>query len=256
MQLQNNYYYFKSALTSKQCNDIINYGKNKLKTDKQIGLDTSGTTFGNNHKQSNINSKPQNDKTVEQLINETKIKKKDIYKKKYIRDSQVTFFNDQWIYDLVYPYLIKANEESGWKYDFDFSESFQFTVYQPDGFYGWHSDGGSDNFSIYKKYIPGVSPVDANGKMLRGYTDNQNMVGKIRKLSMTINLSDEEEYEGGNLKFDFGPHSTENRFVECKEIRPKGSIVVFPSFIYHQVTPIKKGVRYSLVLWSLGLPFK
>ena len=92
--------------------------------------------------------------------------------------------------------------------------------------------------------------------MLRGYTDNQNMVGKIRKLSMTINLSDEEEYEGGNLKFDFGPHSTENRFVECKEIRPKGSIVVFPSFIYHQVTPIKKGVRYSLVLWSLGLPFK
>ncbi len=82
------------------------------------------------------------------------------------------------------------------------------------------------------------------------------MVGKIRKLSVTINLNQPGEYEGGNLKFDFGPHSQGKRFHEVTEIRPQGSIIVFPSWTYHQVTPVTKGTRYSLVLWSLGLPFK
>ena len=73
---------------------------------------------------------------------------------------------------------------------------------------------------------------------------------------MTINLNEPGEYEGGNLKFDFGPHSEGERFHECTEIRPQGSIIVFPSFVQHQVTPVTKGTRYSLVLWSLGQPFK
>ena len=42
----------------------------------------------------------------------------------------------------------------------------------------------------------------------------------------------------------------------CEEIRPKGSIIVFPSFLYHQVTPITKGTRYSLVMWVLGRPWQ
>ena len=37
---------------------------------------------------------------------------------------------------------------------------------------------------------------------------------------------------------------------------PKGSIVVFPSFIWHRVKPITKGTRYSLVMWNCGYPFK
>ena len=82
------------------------------------------------------------------------------------------------------------------------------------------------------------------------------MINKIRKLSLTINLNLPGEYEGGNLKFDFGPHSTGNRYHECTEIRPQGSIIIFPSYIYHQVTPVTKGTRYSLVLWTLGKPFK
>ena len=88
------------------------------------------------------------------------------------------------------------------------------------------------------------------------YTDNQDQVGKIRKLSMTINLNKPGEYEGGNLKFDFGPHVTGKRYHECTEIRPQGSIIIFPSFLYHQVTPVTSGTRYSLVLWTLGQPFK
>ena len=79
--------------------------------------------------------------------------------------------------------------------------------------------------------------------------------GKIRKLSMTVNLSREDEYEGGNLKFDLGPHN-KKRYYECIESRKRGSIIVFPSSTYHQVTPITKGIRHSLVMWALGKPFK
>jgi PKHD-type hydroxylase len=80
--------------------------------------------------------------------------------------------------------------------------------------------------------------------------------GKIRKLSVTINLSDPKDYKGGNLRFDFGPHDQKKRFHTCTEIRPRGSIIVFPSHVFHQVTPVTKGTRHSLVMWSLGLPFR
>jgi predicted 2-oxoglutarate/Fe(II)-dependent dioxygenase YbiX len=44
--------------------------------------------------------------------------------------------------------------------------------------------------------------------------------------------------------------------VQCKEILPKGSIIIFPSFVWHRVKPVTKGARYSLVVWNLGYPFK
>ena len=74
------------------------------------------------------------------------------------------------------------------------------------------------------------------------------MIGKVRKLSMTLNLNTPGEYEGGNLKFDFGPHNNvKNQFHECVEIRPRGSVIVFPSYVYHQVKPVKDNVgRYCI----------
>jgi PKHD-type hydroxylase len=85
--------------------------------------------------------------------------------------------------------------------------------------------------------------------------------GKIRKLSMTCQLTDGSEYEGGELEFDFrnyDPHMREEakHLKQAKEILPKGSIIVFPSFVWHRVKPVTKGVRYSLVMWNLGYPFK
>ena len=41
-----------------------------------------------------------------------------------------------------------------------------------------------------------------------------------------------------------------------KEIRPRGSIVVFPSFVWHRVKPVTSGTRYSLVIWNLGYPWR
>ena len=89
-----------------------------------------------------------------------------------------------------------------------------------------------------------------------GFSDNRFYWGKVRKLSMTLNLTDPDDYSGGDLKFDFGPHMGRGRFKTCKEIRPRGSIIIFPSFIHHQVTPVTKGTRYSAVIWSLGRPFR
>ena len=71
-------------------------------------------------------------------------------------------------------------------------------------------------------------------------------------------MSDGKEYKGGDFEVDFrnmDPDKKANTKV-VKEIRPKGSVVVFPSDLWHRVKPITKGVRHSLVIWSLGWPFK
>jgi len=230
------YWYFKNALTNEQCEKIIDLGHSKKISQAE--------TRGKNHKTAE-KKLSQKDKSLEEFKKELKSRKlsdkkiNDLLKKEsYVRDSEVSWINDQWIYDLVWPFLIEANNKSGWKYDFDFAECFQFTTYKKDAFYGWHIDGNTDHNAAYGENC-----------------NNKNYIGKIRKLSVTINLSDESDYKGGNLKFDLGPHQ-KNRFLECKEIRPRGSIVIFPSSVYHQVTPITKGVRKSLVMWVLGKPFK
>ncbi len=260
MQVKNSYFWFKSALTSEQCQKIIDLGVSEIERIKKAGGRVDATTHGYNDKVSMIEKgldvKPQIDKTLEELKQETGKEGEEIEKEKYVRDSEVSWLNPTWLYDLIHPFIRTANNKSGWKYEWDFSESFQFTKYGPGQFYGWHADGNSCNFGKYKRYIPGVSPITSNGGIPTGYTDNPDMIGKVRKLSVTINLNQPGEYEGGNLKFDFGPHAQGNRFHECTEIRPQGSIIVFPSFTYHQVTPVTRGTRYSLVLWSLGQPFK
>ena len=75
---------------------------------------------------------------------------------------------------------------------------------------------------------------------------------------MTVTLSDPKDYKGGELEFDFrnlDPNKPAKP-VKCKEILPKGSLVVFPADLWHRVCPVKKGSRYSLVIWNLGWPFK
>jgi len=251
MHVENSYYYFEKALSADTCKKILQLGIDKLEKEKKMGVDVSATTFGDQHKQAKPDSLPLNDDSLEQIEHKSLTKEQT-----YVRDSEVTWLSQPWIYELLIPYIKQANDNAGWKYDFDFHEDIQFTKYGLNQFYGWHSDGPSDHFGKYKRFIPGVSPEKKDKTPQHGYTKNHNMIGKVRKLSMTINLSEPGSYEGGNLKFDFGPHSEKKRFFECTEIRPQGSIIVFPSYIYHQVTPITSGTRYSLVMWTLGKPFK
>ena len=66
-----------------------------------------------------------------------------------------------------------------------------------------------------------------------------------RKLSISIQLSSSEDYDGGDLEMMYGD-------APSKLDRTRGVIIVFPSFILHRVTPVTRGTRWSLVAWIYG----
>jgi PKHD-type hydroxylase len=252
MQLKYSYYHFKSVIPPETCQRIIDLGVSKITSEEEQGLNVEAYTFGDRHKSAMPNAEMQGELSRQEL------KKKGI-DHTYVRDSKVTWLNEKWLYDLIHPLIKEANAKAGWNFEWDYSEHFQFTVYNsPGGFYGWHKDGDSDHNGVYRRYIHGVTPLPmkADGKLPEKYTTDPLMIGKVRKLSLTLNLNSPGDYEGGNLKFDYGFHSDGEQFHECEEIRPQGSVIIFPSFLDHCVTPVTAGTRYSLVLWSLGQPFK
>jgi PKHD-type hydroxylase len=69
-----------------------------------------------------------------------------------------------------------------------------------------------------------------------------------RKLSFTVQLSDSDAYTGGDLEFLEVPSSPELR----EQLRQKGTVIVFPSFLQHRVTEITEGQRHALVSWREG----
>jgi len=208
MNLQNYYWYFKSAIPERICDEIVKYGRQM-----QDKIALTG-------------------ELNENQLNEKKIK--DLKKK---RNSNVVWMNDRWIYKEIQPYVHSANSLAGWNFNWDFSESCQFTKYGKGQFYDWHCDSWN---------VPYNNP------------DDKNFHGKIRKLSVTVTLSDPKNYKGGELEFDFKNMDSNKKpnIVKCKEILSKGSLVVFPSFVWHRVCPVKSGERNSLVIWNLGYPFQ
>tara|TARA_R110000744_G_scaffold142941_2_gene254762 strand:- start:476 stop:1108 length:633 start_codon:yes stop_codon:yes gene_type:complete len=210
MNLVNYYWYFTSAVPPKICDDIIKYGLSKSEQMARTG--------GYENK---------------------KLSKDEIKNIKRKRNSDLVWLEEPWIYKELQPYIHIANKKAGWNFEWDLSESCQFTKYKLNQYYDWHSDSWDKPY-----HIPGTLKH-----------------GKIRKLSMTCQLTDGSEYEGGELEFDFrnyDPHMREEakHLRQAKEILPKGSIIVFPSSVWHRVKPVTKGNRYSLVMWNLGYPFK
>jgi PKHD-type hydroxylase len=63
-----------------------------------------------------------------------------------------------------------------------------------------------------------------------------------RKLSASVQLSDSTDYDGGDLEF----WNTETA------PRTQGTLIVFPSYLLHRVTPVTRGTRLSLVAWAIG----
>lgn len=123
-----------------------------------------------------------------------------------------------WIYERISNLVNEAN--SIWKFDLhSMPELIQFTEYFGDGgHYDWHTDIGPHELSI-------------------------------RKVSVTIQLSDSNEYQGGDLEFLRGG-------TPEQAPRGKGVAVLFPSYLLHRVTPLTGGTRRSLVLWLGGSHFK
>jgi len=171
--------------------------------------------------------------------NHKDITKKELKDLKKRRNSHVAFLDDKWVYNQIHPFIHAANEASGWNFDWDWSEPCQFTKYKLNQYYDWHCDSWA---------LPYNTPNDLNFN------------NKIRKLSVTVSLSEPTDYRGGELEFDCrneDPTKSKKRnILTCNEIKPRGSIVVFPSHVWHRVKPVTKGTRYSLVIWNLGYPFK
>ena len=193
------YWFFEKVIPENLCDDIIKYSNSKVLEKGLVG------------------------------------DQEDVSDNTNIRKSDVCFLDDQWIYDEILPYVNTANKNSGWNFDINWTESMQFTKYEPGQFYTWHSD------DLPKPY---------NDKA------HSNYKGKIRKISATISLSNSDEYVGGDFEFDLRNNKEGRNILNVDEIKTKGSILIFPSFVTHQITPIRKGTRYSLVMWNLGPPWK
>ena len=141
---------------------------------------------------------------------------------KEIRDSKVAWLyaadDMAWVFQRVAGAVDSLNKRF---FNFDvygMTEGFQFTRYDaPSGYYGLHVDRGL-----------GIAP---------------------RKLSVTIQLNDSAEFEGGELSLYDSNKPTEPEMHQ-------GKMVIFPSYTLHEVKPVTKGTRYSLVCWVTGKPFK
>jgi PKHD-type hydroxylase len=144
------------------------------------------------------------------------------YKITDVRDSKISWLypsdNLDWLFRRVTDIVLNLNERF-YKFDlFGINEGFQFTNYQsPSGKYGKHVDIGT------------------------------NIV--VRKLSISIQLTNPKEYEGGELYL----YDDEKGVAMNKE---QGTLIMFPSYVLHEIMPVTKGERNSLVTWVTGKQFK
>jgi PKHD-type hydroxylase len=129
--------------------------------------------------------------------------------------------NNKEIRDLMWYHAEEANRNA-FGFDISLIRDIQFTEYNADvnAKYDWHIDTFWGN----------SKPFD-------------------RKISVVVQLSDPNDYEGGEFELD-------RAYEQPVGFEERGSIFVFPSFLHHRVTPVTKGTRYSLVSWIEGKNFK
>lgn len=142
-----------------------------------------------------------------------------------IRRTSVGWINcnqdTQWLYDRL---AFIARQLNAQFYGFDlygFVEDMQYTVYDgtDEGHYGWHVD--------MSKQTPAQ-----------------------RKLSLVLQLSDPADYDGGTLEAQF------ETITPMQVDKKRGMVAAFPSWVMHRVTPVTRGVRKTLVVWTAGPCFK
>tara|TARA_R100000656_G_scaffold31356_1_gene27363 strand:+ start:742 stop:1305 length:564 start_codon:yes stop_codon:yes gene_type:complete len=155
-----------------------------------------------------------------------KVGKKEIVNPK-IRRSKIAFLDKNKhskLYKKLYDLAVDANNQA-YGFDINDMELLQFSLYEESnsGYYDWHFD-----------------------------TQWVDDTMRHRKISMSIQLSEPSDYEGGDLEI-VDSNLTDEQKIGC---RKKGSIITFPSFMSHRVTPVTKGKRMALVGWILGAKFR
>lgn len=148
-----------------------------------------------------------------------------------------------WVGGFVWHYIERANREN-FLYDIRNidSETMQFTQYDVGEFYGWHNDAG-----ISSQYKPISVGNHSEGRAQDFVNENLELV---RKLSFVIQLSNPEDYEGGNLQL----LSEDGKKYFAP--RQRGTIIIFDSRTQHRVLKVTEGRRKSLVGWIVGPRWK
>lgn len=134
-------------------------------------------------------------------------------------------FSTQWLYDKM-NVLIGYYNDTLFDFDLVGYDYMQYAEYGVGGHQRFHND-------IRYEYDPAY--ISEN----------------FRKLTCVLMLSDPSEYEGGELLLNL---SNEQGALSLKP--QKGEVVMFPSFVPHQVNPVLSGTRKTLVVWALGPKFR
>ena len=160
------------------------------------------------------------------------------------RNSQISWIYNDTINERICAWIRQANIQAGWNYDLQISEALQYARYLEGGQYDWHIDGNQDHHAA-RILVPSIgNPIPLNVTPSPGYQ------GLVRKLSASVNLTNREDYSGGDLELRC--YDRLHIFNDA----PKGSIIVFPSFMEHRVTPVTSGERHAGVLWYNGQPLR
>jgi PKHD-type hydroxylase len=160
---------------------------------------------------------------------------------KNIRNSKNSWIpTSHWIGGFLWHYIQRANREN-FLYDLTNidGEKIQFTYYDAGDYYHWHNDAG---LSLCRK------PTSVGNSDIQNVADDfiHKNCESIRKLSIVVQLSDPDEYEGGNLQI------MDERGKSYIAPRTKGTIIIFDSRSQHRVLKVKSGLRKSLVAWVVG----
>lgn len=173
------------------------------------------------------------DEIINYFSNKEKIKggiKSTEKKKKNWRNSYVSFDDSSvWINNLINPFIKEANKKF-WNLQIDYPETNQFTEYKLNQYYHWHMDAFNEPFNK---------------------PDNKKLHNKIRKISSSLFLSSPKDYEGGAFNFCYLNDEAQKKIDTIKKLK-KGSLVIFLSNLLHEIKPVIKGTRYSLVNWYIG----
>lgn len=168
----------------------------------------------------------------------------DLVVNKNIRNSRNTWIpTTHWLGGFLWFYIQRANREN-FLYDLTTidDETLQYTIYEEGCYYNWHIDAGIE--SAYKpQTIVGSAKNCCDDTVL---TQSE----YVRKLSFSLQLSNEKDYEGGDLQFLDIYHN--NYFAP----KTKGTLILFDSRIPHRVRKVKSGVRKSIVGWVVGPRWK
>ena len=150
-----------------------------------------------------------------------------------------------WVGGFIWHYIMRANREN-FLYDLKCidGESMQYTRYSEGQFYKWHNDAG-----LPTQYKPVAQSNRGNSAEHAQDFINENCEW-VRKLSFAMQLSDPDDYEGGNVQLlDEGGKS----YIAP---RKRGCIILFDSRTQHRVLKVTKGIRKSIVGWTGGPRWK